>query len=119
SDTRVRADAFGADLVDVGGRFALKTGTSSGWRDAWSAAFDEAVTVIVWLGDPAGRPMAGVSGFEAAAPVAARLLAAASARVAAGAFPALPRAPVRFVPISVCAASGLRPGPHCSHVIEE
>ena len=115
SDARVRADAFGADLTDLaGGRFALKTGTSSGWRDAWAAAFTDAVTVVVWLGDPSGRPLGGVSGFEAAAPVAARILAAAGARAAAPA-----RAPVRLVAVSVCAASGLRPGPRCKHVVEE
>ena len=77
------------------------------------------MTVVVWLGDPEGRPLAGVSGFEAEAPVAARLLAAATARVAAGAFPALPRAPVHLVPVSVCAATGLRPGPRCQHLVEE
>ncbi len=119
TDARVRADAFGADLEGIAGRFALKTGTSSGWRDAWAAAFDGSVTVVVWLGDPEGRALAGVSGFEAAAPVAARLLAAASARVAAGTFPALPRDPVKLVPVAVCAATGLRPGSRCEHVVEE
>ncbi len=119
TDARVRADAFGADLGDLAGRFALKTGTSSGWRDAWAAAFTDTVTVVVWLGDPEGRPLGGVSGFEAAAPVAARLLAAALGRAEADALDAPPREPVRLVPVSVCAASGLRPGPGCHHVIEE
>jgi penicillin-binding protein 1C len=119
SDARVRADAFGADLSDLAGRFALKTGTSSGFRDAWAAAFTDAVTVVVWLGDPEGRPLGGVSGFEAAAPVAARILAAASARAAADGIVAPPRREVRLVPATVCAATGLRPGPRCRHVVEE
>lgn len=119
-DPRARADAFGADLTDLaGGRFALKTGTSSGWRDAWAAAFTEAVTVVVWLGDPEGRPLGGVSGFESAAPAAARILAAAVARAPADAITPLARARIRLVPASVCAATGLRPGPRCAHLVEE
>ena len=120
SDGRVRADAFGADLVDlVGERFALKTGTSSGWRDAWAAAFTEAFTAVVWLGDPAARPLGAVSGFEAAAPAAARILAAAQARAAEDGVTAPPRERVELLPVSVCAATGLRPGARCSHLVEE
>jgi penicillin-binding protein 1C len=115
-DARARADAFGADLTDLaGGRFALKTGTSSGWRDAWAAAFTDAVTVVVWLGDPEGRPLGAVSGFEAAAPAAARILAAAAAVEVAPP----ERSPVRLVPATVCAATGLRPGDRCAHLVEE
>ncbi|MFT3770718.1 MAG: transglycosylase domain-containing protein [Minicystis sp.] len=120
-DPRARADAFGADLVDLAGgaRFALKTGTSSGWRDAWAAVFTDAVTVIVWLGDPAARPLGAVSGFEAAAPAAVRILAAAIDRSAADGIAPLDRAPVRLLPVAVCAATGHRPGPRCRHVVEE
>lgn len=130
SDARSRADGFGADLSEIAGRFALKTGTSAGWRDAWAATFDEHVTVVVWLGDPSGRPLGGVSGFEAAAPAAARILSMASARVssrdikvASGAATSSRvqdiRMSERLVPVSICAASGLRPGAGCRHVIEE
>ena len=64
SDAAVRRDAFGADLVDLhGGRgFALKTGTSTGWRDAWSAVFDDTVTVVVWMGDSGGAAAGGGRG---------------------------------------------------------
>lgn len=119
-DPRARADAFGADLTDLaGGRFALKTGTSSGWRDAWAATFTDTVTVVVWLGDPEGRPLGGVSGFESAAPAAARILAAAMARAPADDLAPPARAPVRLLSASVCAATGLRPGPRCAHLVEE
>jgi membrane carboxypeptidase/penicillin-binding protein PbpC len=73
----------------------------------------------VWLGDPEGRPLGGVSGFEAAAPIAARLLAAASTRAEADSLVAPARAPVHLVPVTVCAASGLLPGPRCKHAVEE
>ncbi len=119
SDGAARADAFGEDLVDAaGGRpFALKTGTSTGWRDAWAAVADERTTVVVWLGDPAGNPMAAVSGFEAAAPVAARILAAARA-MTDGPEAVVPPA-VPWVEADVCAWSGLRVGPRCRHVVHE
>lgn len=79
SDEDTRARGFGRSLRELAPQapFALKTGTSSRWRDAWCAAADRRFTVLVWLGDPAGAPMAGVSGFEAAAPTAVRLLSLA------------------------------------------
>lgn len=79
SDEDARARGFGRSLRELAPRapFALKTGTSSRWRDAWCAVADRRFTVLVWLGDPAGAPMAGVSGFEAAAPAAVRLLSLA------------------------------------------
>lgn len=121
ADARARADGFGADLVDLAGgaRFALKTGTSSGWRDAWAAVFTDALTVVVWLGDPAARPLGAVSGFEAAAPTAARILAAAIERAPANAVAPASRAAVQLVPVTVCAHTGLRPGARCAHVVEE
>jgi penicillin-binding protein 1C len=79
SDEDARARGFGRSLRELAPQapFALKTGTSSRWRDAWCAVADRRFTVLVWLGDPAGAPMAGVSGFEAAAPTAVRLLSLA------------------------------------------
>ncbi|MDO9021519.1 MAG: transglycosylase domain-containing protein [Deltaproteobacteria bacterium] len=79
SDEAARARGFGRSLRELAPQapFALKTGTSSRWRDAWCAVADRRFTVLVWLGDPAGAPMAGVSGFEAAAPTAVRLLSLA------------------------------------------
>jgi penicillin-binding protein 1C len=119
SDVTVRREAFGGDLVELaqGHSFALKTGTSSGWRDAWAAAFDDAVTVVVWLGDPSGRPMGGVSGFEAAAPLAVRVLAAARAQPRADG--PMPKPAATLVPVTVCAETGLLPGSRCHHTVVE
>ncbi|APR78665.1 Multimodular transpeptidase-transglycosylase [Minicystis rosea] len=121
ADPQARADAFGADLIDLAGgaRFALKTGTSSGWRDAWAAVFTESLTVVVWLGDPAARPLGAVSGFEAAAPAAVRILAAAVERASINGVMPVERDAIRLVPVAVCAATGHRPGPRCRHVVEE
>jgi penicillin-binding protein 1C len=118
ADAGARRDAFGADLVLLAGGvdLALKTGTSSGFRDAWTAAFTDRVVVVVWLGDPGGRALAGVSGFEGAAPIAARIVAAAHARIEAA---EVPVAPLPLDTAPVCAESGMRPGPHCPHVVLE
>ena len=37
-----------------GGRFAYKTGTSYGYRDAWAVGYDGSYTVAVWVGRPDG-----------------------------------------------------------------
>src|SRR3954452_13980092 len=69
-------------------RIAFKTGTSYGYRDAWSVGFDGRITIGVWVGRPDGAPVPGLVGRTAAAPI----LFDAFAR--SGKLPApLPRAP--------------------------
>jgi penicillin-binding protein 1C len=111
-DGGARERAFGAHLEDlVGFPFALKTGTSHGFRDAWTAVYSEAFVAVVWLGDPRGRPLDRLGGFEAAARPAARILGAAHRlRPDAAAAPEVP-----LVAAEVCATSGALPGPGCHH----
>ena len=51
-----------------GGLIAFKTGTSFGYRDAWSVGFDGRRTVAVWIGRPDGQSVPGMIGRERAAP---------------------------------------------------
>lgn len=51
------------------GRIAYKTGTSYGYRDAWSIGFDGRMTIGVWVGRPDGAPIPGITGRNAAAPI--------------------------------------------------
>ena len=53
----------------TGGRIAYKTGTSYGYRDAWSVGFDGRHTVAVWVGRPDGAPIPGLTGHKTAAPI--------------------------------------------------
>ncbi|MFO0630615.1 MAG: transglycosylase domain-containing protein [Polyangiales bacterium] len=117
ADEHARTEGFGRSLRELapGAPFALKTGTSSGWRDAWCAVYDARWTVLVWLGDPSGAPMSGVSGFEAAAPTAVRLLARARAIPRPGATRGTPS----LREVTVCAHSGLRAGPRCTQTVRE
>jgi penicillin-binding protein 1C len=61
SDPDARSLEFGAGLqfpVET----AVKTGTSSDYRDAWAIGFDYAHTVAVWMGNLNDVPMDGVTG---------------------------------------------------------
>jgi penicillin-binding protein 1C len=53
----------------VAGRIAFKTGTSYGYRDAWSIGFDGRHTIGVWVGRADGAPVPGLIGRSAAAPI--------------------------------------------------
>ena len=61
SDPDARSLEFGAGLqfpVET----AVKTGTSTDYRDAWAIGFDYAHTVAVWMGNLNDTPMDGVTG---------------------------------------------------------
>ena len=68
------------------GLLCYKTGTSYGFRDAWSVGFDGRYTIAVWVGRPDGASTPGLSGRTAAAP----LLFDAFARLAARRTPISP-----------------------------
>ncbi len=67
---------------------AYKTGTSYGYRDAWSVGFDGRHVLGVWVGRPDGAAVPGLSGYATAAPILFDAFAQAGFGVAA-----LPRAP--------------------------
>jgi penicillin-binding protein 1C len=48
---------------------AYKTGTSYGYRDAWSIGFDGRHVLGVWVGRPDGGPVPGLAGYVSAAPI--------------------------------------------------
>ncbi len=54
--------------------FAFKTGTSYGFRDAWTAAYTPKFTVVVWMGDPTGKAHPELVGARAATPAIVEVL---------------------------------------------
>ena len=94
-------------------RSAWKTGTSAGFRDAWTIAVTPTYTLGAWLGNSDARPSVSLVGINAAAPLVFRVLRQ---------LPRPPAAPDWFdrpetvVERQVCAVSGDRPGPHCKTV---
>ncbi|MEZ5447644.1 MAG: hypothetical protein R3E89_00965 [Thiolinea sp.] len=50
-------------------QLSWKTGTSYGYRDAWSIGFNARYTVGVWTGRPDGTPSPGQFGAHASGPL--------------------------------------------------
>ncbi len=116
SDPLARARAFGgAPAMNPPYRLALKTGTSTRYRDCWAVAYSPRYTLAVWVGNFDGRPTATQSGATAAAPILAEMAAALFAAAPPEPFPA----PDGVSRTQVCSFSGLRPGPGCSFPVEE
>ncbi len=90
-------------------RMAWKTGTSSGFRDAWTAAWNPEYVVAVWLGNPDGAASPALVGGTAAAPVALEILRGI---YPTGEGPWFAR-PEEIEEREVCAVSGRGCGEHC------
>lgn len=84
---------------------AWKTGTSNGFRDAWTIAYDAHYTVGVWLGNMNGRPSRALVGAKAAAPVALGMIQRlrGNSLAASGEWP---RKPPRTRHLIVCSDTG-------------
>ena len=69
-DNDARRISFGnASPLSLGVRVAVKTGTSSGFRDGWCVGFTREHTVGVWTGNLDGSPMAAALAVRSAAPL--------------------------------------------------
>lgn len=93
---------------DSGRKVAWKTGTSFGFRDAWAIGVTPEVAVGVWVGNHDGEGRAGLTGFQAAAPVLFDLFDL----VEPGRWFDVPPG---LVEAEVCQRSGQRAGPDCEH----
>jgi penicillin-binding protein 1C len=114
-DNEARQLAFGpASPLAFKQRVAAKTGTSSGFRDAWTAGFDKEHTVAVWAGNFDGRPLGGLLAIRAAAP----LWAAVMNLLLSNDHP-LPPPPPTLVRRSVCALTGFLPCPSSPTTVSE
>ena len=74
-DNEARRISFGNDSpLNLGVRIAVKTGTSSGFRDGWCVGFTREHTVGVWTGNLDGSPMAAALAVRSAAPLWAAVI---------------------------------------------
>jgi penicillin-binding protein 1C len=106
---RVRG-LHGQGPFDLGFPVAVKTGTSSGFRDTWSVGFTRERTVAVWVGNADGSPTRGLTGATGAGPLFADAMRRAM-------LDAPKRAPLwdegLLASVDVCPLSGKPRGPAC------
>ncbi len=107
---RVRG-LHGRGPFDLGFPVAVKTGTSSGFRDTWTVGYTRERTVAVWVGNSDGAPTRRLTFARGAGPLFADVMRRAMRDVTA-------RAPLWDASLletaEVCPLSGKLAGPACS-----
>jgi penicillin-binding protein 1C len=91
---------------------AWKTGTSWGFRDAWSAGVFGPYVLAVWIGRFDGEGNPAYVGIQAAAPLFFQIVDAIAAEDR-GLIEPVFRNPPNLTRVEVCAASGDLPNAHC------
>ena len=98
---------------------AVKTGTSSNYRDAWTVAYSRRALVGVWVGHPDFRPMNHLTGYRCAAALAREILAHLHEDQMGGLEDLPFPAPRGYRPERICALSGRRATSACERVFLE
>ncbi|MBN1966104.1 MAG: pre-peptidase C-terminal domain-containing protein, partial [Anaerolineae bacterium] len=113
SDDEARATEFGrGSVLNIPGyNVAVKTGTTNDNRDNWTIGYAPNVVVGVWHGNTDNSPMAGTSGFIAAAPIWNAVMHA----VLDGTSPEIFPAPPGIITRQICADSGTLPSIYCTN----
>lgn len=96
---------------------AWKTGTSWGFRDAWSAGVVGPYVLVVWIGNFRGEGNPSFIGVDAAAPLFFRIADALNLAKSEEIVPA-PVPPPGITRVAVCAESGDLPNAFCPHTVQ-
>lgn len=116
SDNNARAPAFGLNSVLKMSRpTAVKTGTTSSWRDNWTLGFTPDYTVGVWVGNADNTEMEHISGITGAAPIWHDVMEYIHQKLPVREF----IEPPNMTRAAVCLASGLLPTQECPQVVRE
>lgn len=107
-----RPDGLPADRRGQQWRTAWKTGTSWGFRDAWSAGLVGPYVLVVWVGNFDGRGNPAFIGAKTAAPLFFRIADALPLARGQDHDP-IDKPPAGVVRIEVCQASGEMPNQWC------
>ncbi|MFT5124981.1 MAG: penicillin-binding protein 1C [Kiritimatiellia bacterium] len=109
-----RAMAWSGHAADVVlPKAAWKTGTSNGYRDAWTIAYNPEYVIGVWIGNSDNSPAESLIGTRAAAPVASDLLRALYPEGDGPWF----SPPEAIAERSVCVQTGLPASPRCGEQV--
>jgi penicillin-binding protein 1C len=112
-----RPDDEGSTPIRARWPVAWKTGTSWGFRDAWSAGVVGPYVLVVWIGNFGGEGNPAFVGIDAAAPLFFRLADALNLfRPDAEPIPLIP--PPGVGKVTVCAESGDLPNVDCPRTEE-
>jgi len=115
ADPGARQLEFGqAGLMRFPVQTAIKTGTSSDYRDAWAVGFNHRYTVAAWMGSLDGRPMNNITGARGPVLVLRSVFAELTRN---GDTAPLPLSP-RLIAHSVCRDSGTAADGDCASRIE-
>ncbi|MGD1699871.1 penicillin-binding protein 1C [Dapis sp. BLCC M229] len=116
SDSHARATEFGVNsALNLPFPTAVKTGTSSDFRDTLTVGFTKDYTVAVWVGNFSGKSMVQISGVMGAAPLWNRIMLHLHEKSEPTVLPP----PKNMVQRPVCTISGLRPKSDCPSVMTE
>ena len=118
TDNEARSYTFGnqSPLYFEKDRIAVKTGTSSGFRDAWSVGYGQKYIVGVWVGNLKGNPMDEISSVDGAVPVWRNIMDYLLSRDERSLDPVDSKSLIRM---KVCKQTGLQPGENTRSTIEE
>lgn len=98
---------------------AVKTGTSSGFRDAWAAAYSDSWLVVVWVGHPDFRPMNALSGYRVGANLASTVMRTLHADALDGLSDTSMPPPEGYTEARICGLSGQQASAHCAPISTE
>ncbi len=116
ADPVARGRIFGASqAMNPPFPLAIKTGTSTRYRDCWAVGVSRDYTLAVWVGNFDGRPTHEGSGASVAAPLLADLAGELCRHALTEPFPR----PPGIVSAVICAFSGHLPGAGCRHQTRE
>jgi penicillin-binding protein 1C len=116
SDNAARTPGFGANSVlKLSRPAAVKTGTTSDWRDNWTIGYTPDYSVGVWVGNADNAEMEHISGVSGAGPIWHDVMEKIHQTLPVHSF----IEPPGLVRVEVCATSGLLPTPYCPERVKE
>ncbi len=101
--------------MDFPFRVAVKTGTSTFYRDLWAVGYTADYTVAVWVGNFDNSPTDNLSGSTAAAPILSEIMSHLYIRSDPTPF----KRPDSIEFLKVCGYSGMKPSEYCPYTVTE
>jgi penicillin-binding protein 1C len=116
ADNVARTPGFGSNSVlKLTRPAAVKTGTTSDWRDNWTIGYTPDYAVGVWVGNADNSEMEHISGVAGAGPIWHDVMEKIHQTLPVKGF----AEPPGMIRVEVCATSGLLPTPYCPERVKE